>query len=247
MIVNDKKGFLHPPGSGHCIMEGWQFSVGKLELVSLIFIIFLISYNTYRLNKHFKEITDLKLMVEKSDLSKLTKSQLIERIEKLENKTVKERWMNYISTIVAIVLGIIVIFTTVLPSFSGIIVRYGGKNIDLINTTSGTWEINFVTTGFIPTNNIVLHVKFLDNLAEVNYESLFFSVTPDIKKLEKQHEFEYKWNSYKGEIEIIVEIKSNATLLNNTYVQISTDRGLEYEYWGIEGLNDSISFLSDIL
>jgi hypothetical protein len=166
-------------------------------------------------------------MVEKSKFDKLTKDQLVSKIEEMKSKTKKDRWINYISTVVAIILGIILIFSYVLPAFSGISVIKGGKNID-----NGIWEINFITTGFIPVNNIVLHVKFLDTTAKINYGTIFFSVSPDVKKLERDNEFEYKWNSYKGEIEILVEISSTYTLSNKTFVQISTDKGLAYEWWG---------------
>lgn len=172
-------------------------------------------------------------MIENSGLDKLTKKQLKSRVEKLESQVKKGRGINYASTIVAIILGIILIIATVLPSFAGVDVTSGGENIISTGDSTGKWEIYFDTTGFVPANNIVLHVRFLDEHAEIDYNSFFFSITPDVRKLEAIREFEYKWNSYKGKIILFMEVSSDYELKNNTFVQISTDRRLEYRHWGI--------------
>jgi len=177
-------------------------------------------------------------MIEKSELKKLDKKQLIDKVIKLSDKLKKERWITIGISLPSFIVAIILLIAHVTPMFCGIQVMDGGENIELnpYNKQEGEWWISFRTTGFIPTKNIILHVEFLDEYAVINYTDMYFNVFPSGPKAEYEYdnEFEYRWDSYMGNIVVgIRSISINSTmheLFNSTRVTISTDGGIEYRF-----------------
>lgn len=174
-------------------------------------------------------------MFEKSDLKKLAKKELISEIKKLRNILKIAIWLPIgISLIVPIIL--IIVYAT--PLSCGLEVIAGGENIelDLLNEKEGEWWIQFRTTGFIPTKNIILHVEFLDEYAVIDYNDTYFSKYAVIRYAQNNNGFECEWDSYLGDIIVgIRDISVNSTmhdLDNSTRVTITTDGHLVYNYFG---------------
>jgi len=173
-------------------------------------------------------------MISKSNFNKLDKSQLIKIITNLETKLKNRKLITIIATALTIIMTLIIIATYITPFFCGIHVVYGGEDLEVrpYNKQEGVWGIDFETTGFIPTKNIILHVKFHDSTAKINYDDMYFNIFPDVRKAENDNEFEYKWNSYLGEIVVSTSISNYVMteLANYTTVTISTDNGMLYKY-----------------
>ena len=183
-------------------------------------------------------------MIEKPDLLKLKKDSLADMVidgeskrTELEKKFKKGLWITYGSGLFTIAVSILLIISFITPFFSGIQVLDGGENIELIpfNDREGIWSIAFKTTGFIPSNNIILHVEFKEITAKIDYEEVSFNVYPDVIKAKENNSFEYKWNSYKGVITVTLPVSTSVMteLDTRTNVMISTDDGIKYYYIGI--------------
>jgi len=215
------------------------FGDKSIIIFAIIILLFLYfnQYNLKKLNKFIKGLNDLKAMVEKSELNKLNKKTLIDKIINSENKAKKDKVIVYISAFANIILVAILVISFITPFFSGIQVLDGGENIELIpfNDKDGIWSIAFRTTGFIPSNNIILHVEFKEITAKIDYEEVSFNVYPDVIKAKENNSFEYKWNSYKGVITVTLPVSTSVMteLDTRTNVMISTDDGIKYYYIGI--------------
>jgi len=77
---------------------------------------------------------------------------------------------------------------------SNTIVTAGGQDIVLSSDSSGEWSISIQNHGLISSTNIILHVKFKDDV-EINYDTLHCNPSCDIKKAEGGNELEYQWNN----------------------------------------------------